>query len=302
MSWGCSSCAACECGRAGFLQPTPQVVFSWCSRAFAPWLGLLCIFRLLHVSCMRAPATHRFNAMASLFASLNTFPAEAAIVNRERAGKSYHVLPYYLARLICDMPLRVGQGLLFGVIVYCIVGLNPAAAAFFQFVALTILEGLASQALGVAVSAAVRGSDKLAFAVAPGITVILMLFGGFFVATDSIPAAIRWICYLSHLYYAFQGLVINNFAGRTGWSCASAQDPACTITGDQIISRLGFGDKPRWEAYVGLSGLILGCNGRLRRAAVQQTEVPAAVVHHGEEARLRDDAQRSAWQSQVEVW
>lgn len=201
-----------------------------------------------------------FNAMASLFASLNTFPAEAGIVNRERAGKSYHVLPYYLARLICDMPLRVGQGLLFGVIVYFIVGLNATAAAFFQFVALTILEGLASQALGVAVSAAVRGSDKLAFAVAPGITVILMLFGGFFVSTDSIPAAIRWICYLSHLYYAFQGLVINNFAGRTGWTCATAQDPTCTITGDQVIDRLGFGDKPRWEAYVGLSGLILGYN------------------------------------------
>lgn len=36
---------------------------------------------------------------------------------------------------------------------------------------------LSLQALGVAVSAAVRGSDKLAFAVAPGITVILMLFG-----------------------------------------------------------------------------------------------------------------------------
>ncbi len=39
------------------------------------------------------------------------------------------------------------------------------------------LYSLHTQALGVAVSAAVRGSDKLAFAVAPGITVILMLFG-----------------------------------------------------------------------------------------------------------------------------
>ncbi|KAL4425753.1 hypothetical protein ABPG75_009769 [Micractinium tetrahymenae] len=200
-----------------------------------------------------------FSAMASLFASLNTFPAEAGIVNRERAGKSYHVLPYYLARFICDMPLRVGQGLLFGVIVYFIVGLNPAAAAFFQFVELTILEGLASQALGVAVSAAAK-TEKIAFAVAPGVTVVLMLFGGFFVSTDSIPASIRWITYISHLYYAFQGLVINNFAGRTGWTCASPQDPTCTITGDQIIDKLGFGDKPRWEAYVGLSCLILGYN------------------------------------------
>jgi hypothetical protein len=35
-------------------------------------------------------------------------------VQRERASKSYRVLPYYLSRFICDIPLRVGQGLLFG--------------------------------------------------------------------------------------------------------------------------------------------------------------------------------------------
>jgi hypothetical protein len=48
------------------------------------------------------------------FGALATFSMEQGIVNRERASKSYHVLPYYLARFICDMPLRVGQGLLFG--------------------------------------------------------------------------------------------------------------------------------------------------------------------------------------------
>lgn len=42
------------------------------------------------------------------------FEVHARQPGRERAGKSYHVLPYYLARFICDMPLRVGQGLLFG--------------------------------------------------------------------------------------------------------------------------------------------------------------------------------------------
>lgn len=58
---------------------------------------------------------------------------------------------------------------------YWLVGLNPAASAFFKFVALIVVEALASQGLGVAVSAAV-GSEKLAFAVAPGITIILLLF------------------------------------------------------------------------------------------------------------------------------
>lgn len=95
---------------------------------------------------------------------------------RERAGKAYHVLPYYLARFICDIPLRVGQGLLFGVIVYWIVGLNPAAGAFFIFVALLILVGLAAQGLGTAISAACK-NEKIAMSVAPALTVILILFG-----------------------------------------------------------------------------------------------------------------------------
>lgn len=92
--------------------------------------------------------------MASIFASLNTFPVEAGIINRsdwctlhawmdlglpclpswcclrrldwlghptlapqncrERTSKAYHVSPYYLARFLCDLPLRLAQSLLFG--------------------------------------------------------------------------------------------------------------------------------------------------------------------------------------------
>lgn len=63
-----------------------------------------------------------FAAFNAMFGALNSFPAERGVVNRERASKMYHVMPYYFARFICDIPLRVGQGVLFGVIVYWIVG------------------------------------------------------------------------------------------------------------------------------------------------------------------------------------
>lgn len=182
--------------------------------------------------------------------------------------------PYYTARFICDMPLRVGQvrrrrgvlpgslaavlgwhaahsvarsrplaahpisrrplpsllppqGLLFGGILYWIVGLNPTAEAFFIFCFLVICEGLAAQGLGVAIAAGacLRGKagaeeggagggcrpaaggrrprptagahtptpprallsacppaacpdEKVAIALAPLVTIILMLFGG----------------------------------------------------------------------------------------------------------------------------
>jgi hypothetical protein len=38
-----------------------------------------------------------------------------------------------------------------------------------------------------------------------------MAAGGFYIQKNSIPAVIRWIEYLSLLYWAFMGLTINDF-------------------------------------------------------------------------------------------
>ena len=35
----------------------------------------------------------------------------------------------------------------------------------------------------------------------------------------------------------FMGLVINDFEGRTGWTCNPGQTGSCMTTGDQIIAR-----------------------------------------------------------------
>ena len=205
-----------------------------------------------------------FSAFGAMFGALNSFPTERGVVNRERAGKMYHVLPYYIARFVCDIPLRVGQGLLFGVIVYWIVGLNPAASAFFIFVAILVVEGLAAQGLGIAVSAGAR-NEKVALAIAPAITVVLILFGGFYVNEDTIPVWLSWIKYLSYLYWAFMALSINDFGGRAVWkcpaSCGNAVSEDCVLTGDTILATLHFNPDDLWLAFVGLIALILFYNG-----------------------------------------
>jgi ABC-type multidrug transport system ATPase subunit/ABC-type multidrug transport system permease subunit len=200
-----------------------------------------------------------FTAMGAMFGALSTFSMERGIVNRERASKSYHVLSYYIAKFICDIPLRVGQGLLFGAILYWIVGLNPSASAFFIFCCIVICEGLAAQGLGVAISAAVP-EEKIALAIAPMITVILMLFGGFYANVQTIPAVLRWIRYISHLYWAFMAFAINDFSGREGWGCPNSIPPPCSVSGDQILAQLGFSGNHLWQGFVGLLGLALGYN------------------------------------------
>lgn len=113
---------------------------------------------------------------------------------------------------------------------YWIVGLNPSASAFFIFCFIVICEGLAAQGLGTAIAAGAHcllaaermhrrvtrppaGSvtanrlaaaparpftppavpdEKIALALAPMVTVILMLFGGFYANTQTIPPVLRW--------------------------------------------------------------------------------------------------------------
>ena len=159
---------------------------------------------------------------------------------------------------------KTRQGLLFGCIVYWIVGLNPAASAFFIFCALLIVEGLAAQGFGICISA-VCPNEKVAFAIAPAITIVLILVGGFYVNQDAIPVWISWLKYLSHLYWAYMGLTINDFAGRTGFNtCASVVNGTCVAwveqTGDEVLARLGFSSYDLWLPFVVLVGLLVFYN------------------------------------------
>lgn len=83
-------------------------------------------------------------------------------------------------------------------------------------------------------------------------------------AEDTIPAWLAWIKYLSHLYWAYMALAINNFANRGyTWSCVSqtcAQNGGLE-TGNDVLYYLHFNPNQLWLAFVGLFALILGYNG-----------------------------------------
>lgn len=106
------------------------------------------------------------------------------------------------------------------------------------------MEGLAAQGLGIAISAGCK-NEKIALALAPAVTVILILFGGFYIDANAIPDWLGWLRYLSHLYYGFMGLAINNFRYRSGtWSCDNSVTsstfncPPTGITGDMVLQTM----------------------------------------------------------------
>ena len=61
-------------------------------------------------------------AMSSLVKTLNVFPTERVIVQRERAKGSYETLPYLSAKLAAELPMGALFPLAFGSLVYPLTG------------------------------------------------------------------------------------------------------------------------------------------------------------------------------------
>ena len=63
-------------------------------------------------------------AMGSLVKTCTTFPQERTIVTRERSKRSYEVGPYFLAKLLAELPIGAIFPGVFGTLVYPTTGLH----------------------------------------------------------------------------------------------------------------------------------------------------------------------------------
>lgn len=67
-----------------------------------------------------------YMSQSALFKTLNLFPPENALVNVERAKGSYNVLPYFLSKVLAELPLAAVYPFVFSSIVYPMTGLQPS--------------------------------------------------------------------------------------------------------------------------------------------------------------------------------
>lgn len=70
----------------------------------------------------------------------------------------------------------------------------------------------------------------------------LMVFSGFFVNSDTLPAYFMWISYISPMRYGFIALAKNEFAGLE-LRCTAEQQCPEGYSGDDVLQLMGFDDK-----------------------------------------------------------
>lgn len=192
-------------------------------------------------------------AFSTLIGVTNTFPKEKNVVNRERTANAYTTLPYLASKFLIEIPLTILPGLVYGCVVYWIVGLNPKTFGFFLLI--LMFETLVATALGLGVSS-MANSVEGANAIAPPFLVIGILFGGYYINIKSLPIVANWIPYISLFRWTFQALCINEFKGLT-FNCDGYDDESCIKTGEAALATLSFDGRSANWAVFGLAMLLL---------------------------------------------
>merc|ERR1711933_414993 len=129
-----------------------------------------------------------------------------------RQANSYYLWVYYLSKLLTQLPLDVFVPIVFACIVYWIVGLNPDIFAFGIFILLTVIVAIAAVGLGFLIGAMTPNVDA-ANAMTPLIMVLMILFGGFYINSGSMPVWIAWLENLSIIKWVFEAYCINEYKG-----------------------------------------------------------------------------------------
>ena len=198
------------------------------------------------------------NRMGSLFfvllyltlMSLSSLPVwreDRLLFLRERANGVYGVNAYFASMLLFDLlPMRVLPPFFFGLMTYQMVGLNEGTEyCLAWFVATLIATNVCASCMCMAVGAAAR-SVAAANVIASLCFLAAILFGGFLLNKDQIPAYASWVNNLSFINYGYEALVANEFADNprtftltSGWNSSTLPNEV-PVPGEKVLSTFGF--------------------------------------------------------------
>lgn len=158
---------------------------------------------------------------ALLFTALNSMTeipalfAQRPIVLRHKQAALYHPFVDALALTLVDIPFTVVTNVVFGVVLYFMVGLQRSASQFFIFMLFLITLAIGMKAWFRGLAAACKSpATAQTFA---GISLLAMvLYTGYTIPKPTMIGALRWITYINPLRYGFEAILTNEFRTLNG--------------------------------------------------------------------------------------
>lgn len=178
-------------------------------------------------------------SFGNIFAVVNIFCSELPIFKREHYGGMYRVDAYFIAKQLVDLPLYLVEPVILTSILYWMVGLNPDVLRFITACGIVLLVTQVVLSVGYFLSCLSPNVD-VALAIAPVVIIPFMLFGGFFLNSDSVPVWLSWLKWVSWFIYSYEALLVNQWSGVEGIACNPDAPNACLSSGEEVLQWLSF--------------------------------------------------------------
>ncbi|KAH8880464.1 hypothetical protein GQ53DRAFT_669719 [Thozetella sp. PMI_491] len=232
---------------------------------------------LLFYSCM-------LNAFSSAMEIMTLF-AQRPIVEKHRRYAFYHPSAEAVASLICSMPHKIVDSIIFNLIIYFMTNLRREPGAFFFF----LLTAFSTVLVMSMVFRTIASTSRTLFqALVPaGLLMLdLIIFVGFVIPPKDMHPWCRWLNYIDPIAYAFESLMVNEFHGRKfpcdqyvpsqdlpEYANVSGANQICRAVGsrpgqdyilgdDFVLSNYNYSWDHRWRNYgiiIAFTVALMGC-------------------------------------------
>lgn len=183
-----------------------------------------------------------FTVCLFFFSSNDAVPAfiqERFIFIRETSHNAYRASSYTIAGLITYLPFLAVQAATYAAIVWFALTLR---GSFVYFVVVLYVSLLSTNSFVVFVSSVVP-NYILGYAAVIAFTALFFLFCGYFLNSDEMPRAWKWMNVISTMKYPYEGLLKNEFATDRVFGT----DPfGNELTGHVILEKLAV-KHGKWE-------------------------------------------------------
>ena len=142
-----------------------------------------------------------------------TLYAQRPIVEKHTRYALYHASAEAIASMLCDMPYKVTNAIIFNLTLYFMTNLRREPSAFFYFLLISFFTVLIMSMIFRTIASASR---TLFQALVPAALLILdlVIFTGFVIPRRYMLGWCEWLHYIDPIAYSFEALIINEFHGR----------------------------------------------------------------------------------------
>ncbi|KAH9476836.1 ABC transporter G family member 11 [Psilocybe cubensis] len=186
-------------------------------------------------------------------AGIPSFLEERAVYYRESKNGLYSTLPFLLSNTLVNIPFLFISTIIFTVICYWAIGMNPGASQFFRFVIYLFLSIFAAESQALVV-ASLLPIFVAALAISAFMNGFWMSVGGYFIKARSLPRF--WFYsfhYMDYQKYAFELMTNSDLRGLSftcdtiiNGTCAcsypSSTPDTCTVSGQDVLNYLDIGN------------------------------------------------------------